>query len=168
MPTFLPNDMIGRHILLPNNQTNEKIRAKIVERLQEHEDQLLTSNDMIKFCLEVGETGMEEIYSYSDLIDYLNKETLEQATGEQLFMFKDIVGHQGPLKPGDKSYKGSAWNVLVGWEDGSETYEPLKMIGADSPVVVAKYGQRNNLLDQPGWKRFKHLAKQEKKIVQML
>jgi hypothetical protein len=83
-------------------------------------------------------------------------------------MFKDIVAHEGPLKPGDPSYKGSSYNVLVEWEDGSKTFEPLTTMGADSPVVCAMYGKRMGLLDQPGWKRFKNIAKREKKMLRMI
>jgi hypothetical protein len=30
------------------------------------------------------------------------------------------------------------------------------------------YGKRNCLLDTPGWKRFRHLAKNDKKVEQMV
>jgi hypothetical protein len=37
------------------------------------------------------------------------------------FKFTGVIGHQGPLQPTDVNYKGSLWNVLVQWEDGSQT-----------------------------------------------
>jgi hypothetical protein len=40
------------------------------------------------------------------------------------------------------------------------------VIAADDPVSCAIYARENNLLDQPGWKRFKHIAKREKKFTQ--
>jgi len=58
--------------------------------------------------------------------------------------------------------------VLVAWEDGSETFEPLHMIGKDSPVIVAHYAKEKGLLDLPGWKRFKRIAIHDKKMVHML
>ena len=87
---------------------------------------------------------------------------------EKLWNFKDIVGHEGPLKSTDPSYKGSTYNVMIAWEDGSRTYEPLSLIAADSPVQCALYAQQNNLLDLPGWKRFKALAHREKKMLCMI
>jgi len=42
------------------------------------------------------------------------------------------------------------------------------VIGADSPVTVAIYAKKNGLLDTPGWKRFKRLAKREKKLLRMV
>ena len=64
--------------------------------------------------------------------------------------YKDIVAHEGPLKPTDESYKGSQYNVLVIWGDCSRTYEPLHIIGANCPIVCASYAQRNGRLDSPG------------------
>ena len=58
--------------------------------------------------------------------------------------------------------------MMVTWEDGSETFEPLYMIGKDSPVIVAQYAKEKGLLDLPGWKRFKRLAMHDKKMVCML
>jgi hypothetical protein len=37
---------------------------------------------------------------------------------------------------------------------------------ADDPVSCAIYAHKNNILDQPGWKWFKNIAKQEKKLLE--
>jgi hypothetical protein len=44
--------------------------------------------------------------------------------------------------------------VLVEWETGETTYEPLDLIASDDPVTFAEYAKKNNLLEIPGWKRF--------------
>ena len=54
------------------------------------------------------------------------------------------------------------------WESGEKTWEPVKLIGLDDPVTVAIYAKKNNLLDQPGWKRFKKLANRQKKMIRMV
>jgi hypothetical protein len=69
---------------------------------------------------------------------------------EQLYCFRRITGHQGPLCTSDEDYKRSTFNVLVEWESGEITYEPLDMIGKDNPVTCAEYAQRMNLLNTPG------------------
>jgi hypothetical protein len=69
---------------------------------------------------------------------------------EQKFNFRCITAHQGPLRTTDKDYKGSTYNVLVEWETGEFTYEPLDMIGHDDPVTCREYAERNGLLDTPG------------------
>jgi hypothetical protein len=68
-------------------------------------------------------------------------------------------GHQVPLKKNDPNYKGSSYNVLVEWEDGSNTYEPLDLIIRDDPVTLAIYAKKNKLLNKPVWKRLKHVAR---------
>ena len=78
------------------------------------------------------------------------------------WVFKEIKGHQGPLRKTHSEYKGSAYNVLVQWEDGSETYEPLDIIIKDDPVYVASYAAEKNLIDTTGWRRVKHIAKNQK------
>ena len=57
---------------------------------------------------------------------------------------------------------------MVAWEDGSYTYEPLKIIAADDPVTCALYAKQNNLLNTPGWKIFKGIAMRDKKMIRML
>jgi hypothetical protein len=42
------------------------------------------------------------------------------------------------------------------------------VIGKDDPVTVGAYANENNLLDLPGWKRFRRLARNKKKINRLL
>ena len=41
------------------------------------------------------------------------------------------------LKPGHSNYKGLYWNVFLVWDDILKTYEPLKHIAKDNPVIIA-------------------------------
>jgi hypothetical protein len=87
---------------------------------------------------------------------------------QKLWKFKRIVGHQGPLKPGDPRYKGSRWNVMVEWETGETTYEPLHMMAKDDPVTVAAYAKEKGLLDLEGWRQFRSRARREKRMLREL
>ena len=58
--------------------------------------------------------------------------------------------------------------MTIEWEDGSCTFEPLYIIGADCPVICAQYANHMGLLDRPGWKCFKNIAKREKLVIRML
>jgi hypothetical protein len=42
------------------------------------------------------------------------------------------------------------YNLMVEWETGEITTEPLHMIAADDPVTCAIYAKDNDLLDLPG------------------
>ena len=82
-----------------------------------------------------------------------------------LWKYKAIVGHQGPLRKGHPDWKGSQYNVRVEWETGEVTYEPLSAIAKDDPVTCAFYPKKHGLLDLPGWKQFKNIAKKQKKML---
>ena len=72
------------------------------------------------------------------------------------------------MSASDKKYKGSRFNVLVNWETGESTYEPLHLIAADDPISCAVYAKDNNLLEEPGWKQFKRLAHRQKKLLRLV
>ena len=56
---------------------------------------------------------------------------------------------------------------MLEWENGEITSEPLNVIAADDPVICAIYADENNLLELPGWKRFRTIAKKRKKMSRM-
>ena len=37
---------------------------------------------------------------------------------QELYRFRAIIGHKGPLKVTDPNWKGSKWNVQIEWETG--------------------------------------------------
>ena len=80
--------------------------------------------------------------------------------------FREIKGHVGPLNPSDENYKGSKWNVLVEWETGEITLEPLKSVEHDK-VMCGIYARQHDLLKEPGWVQFRKHARREKKLIRM-
>ena len=44
---------------------------------------------------------------------------------DSLYKFRAITNHHGPLKKSDPSYNGNLFNVMVEWETGEITEEPL-------------------------------------------
>ncbi len=48
------------------------------------------------------------------------------------------------------------------------TSEPLAVIAADDPVTCAVYAKENDLLELDSWKRFKPIAKRQKKLFRMV
>ena len=92
----------------------------------------------------------------------------EDELQDPVFKFRDITAHQGPLSRKDPAWKGSKYNVLVEWETGETTYEPLQLIAQTDPVTCAAYAKRNGLLDLPGWTQFKRIAKRDKVLARML
>ena len=57
---------------------------------------------------------------------------------------------------------------MVEWENGETTYEPLTNIVLDDPVTCAVYAKEKQLLDTPGWKCFKSIARRDKKLLRIV
>jgi hypothetical protein len=55
--------------------------------------------------------------------------------------------------------------VLVEWETGEITYEPLDLIASDDPVTCAEYAKKHNLLDIPGGKHFVNTRRMIRKYI---
>jgi hypothetical protein len=55
--------------------------------------------------------------------------------GDHVWKFTCIIVHEGPIKPGHWDYKGSEYNVMIEWENGETTTEPLHLIATDNPVM---------------------------------
>ena len=81
---------------------------------------------------------------------------------QELFKFRAIVGHQGPLAASEPDWKDSKYNVQVECETLEITFEPLSVIAADDPVTCAAYVKEHDLLAEEGWHSFRNLAKKVK------
>ena len=97
----------------------------------------------------------EELMTYSDICNHVHREQSRMEDGEIYWKFRRILAHEGPLTHRDKNYKGCGYNLLVEWETGEQTMEPLNLVIADGPVTVACYARENNMLDTEGWRRLK-------------
>jgi hypothetical protein len=103
-------------------------------------------------------------------MDYIenDEQQHQDEDGNGFWNFKHIVGREGPFRASDPEYKGSRYNILVEWENGEITSEPLNISGKDDPVTCAVYACEHGLLEEEGWKRFKGIAKREKKMLRMV
>ena len=87
---------------------------------------------------------------------------------QELYSFRAIIGHQGPLLASDPDWKGSKYNVQVEWETGEITFEHFSSIAADDPVTCAAYAKENDLLALEGWSRFRSFAKKDKVLARAI
>ena len=168
MPEYDPEDLLDRSFLFPKNDDGTKDRAKIVKILRDNEETRKRDPDYIKFKLEVGEDRIEEIRTYNEVLDYISKDDTWDTWEDPKWKFRRIVSHRGPLRKGDQGWKGSSYNLMIEWETGEITEEPLSLMAEDSFVVCARYARDNNLLDTPGFKRFKKAARRVQVLEQLL
>ena len=119
----------------------------------------------ITFKLKINKDQAEEIISYNQLLDYIQMGTDDEKDPDSLFKFRDIVAHQGPLESTDPDHNGSKYIVMVEWESGEVTYEPLTLISKDDTITCAVYAKKHDLLDTTGWKHLKRYAKTSKRLI---
>ena len=166
MPTFDPDDIVGRTFLLEPQEDGQRFRARIVEAIEEQDAALAEDPTKRKFRISVNDDEYEEILSYNEVLNHI--EDVAEDGEPAVWKFRRISSHQGPLPSTDKMWKGSEYNVTVEWENGEITDEPLSTIAADDPVTCALYAKDNDLLETSGWKRFKSIAKRQQKLLRMV
>jgi hypothetical protein len=155
--------LIGRTFLSKPSDDGERVRLRVIERLDERDNALARDPNNLKFRCTTEDGELEEVIAYNEILEYLEKGDGDDGT----FHFKKILEHQGPLKPSDDNYKGSKWNVKIHWETEEITWEPLRIIAASDPVSCAIYASQHGLLHLEGWKGFARLARRQKKMIRM-
>ena len=164
VPKFSPDNLLGL-TFLHDVGDGERMRAKITRKILDREAE---DHKNIKFLISYGDDTVEEIIGYNELSDIVDRQHQEEAEGSApIWTFKSILDHK-KVSPGTPEYKGSSYNVFVLWEDGSKTWEPLNMVSKDDPVTLAAYAKDHDLLETPGWKFLRRIAKREKVLKRML
>ena len=96
---YNPDDLIGRTFLLPKNEQRERLRAtikrKVIEISNHLDDQHDNAIERINFHLDVGQGRSEAIMSYVQILGHLD----HQEQHDDLYKFRAITAHQGPLSP---------------------------------------------------------------------
>ena len=92
-------------------------------------------------------------------MEYLEDKTDNGPLEDGLYRFKSIKDHKGPYTSSDPEYNGSSYNLLIEWETGEHTWEPLSNIIASDPYTCAVYAKKHDLLNTPGWKLLKRHAR---------
>jgi hypothetical protein len=160
-----PYELMGHTFLMDSQDDGQRFRARIVDLVKDHQSKVHMLDHHHKFCISVNDDQYEEVITYNELMDFIQKNEENDAI---IWHFRQIVGDQGPLLCSDPNYKGSKFNVMVEWENGETTTEPLSVIATDNPVTCAIYAKEHDLLDTEGWKRFRNMAKREKHFLQLI
>ena len=76
----------------------------------------------------------------------------------QSFSFRDITYHRLINR------SNSRYEVLINWEDGSITWDPMSVMRCNDPVYLVKYAHDNNLIYNHGWKQLSQYVNHTKKM----
>jgi hypothetical protein len=101
---------------MDEKEDGQKHRGRIVELIDDHESLLEENPTRIKF--RVNNDKAEEIITYNKMLEYITK----YEDSDIMWKFKRIVSHEK---------KGSQINVLIEWETGEFTREPLTVVAPD-------------------------------------
>ena len=126
-------------ILLPRGDNGERLRSKVTRKVVqviEKADGERVQN--LSYILGIDNGKVEEIISYSQLVDHQEAAANEEnEINDDLYKLRALICHQELLKPTYPNCQGCKYNVLVEWETGEMTYEPLSVLAADDPVTCA-------------------------------
>ena len=73
-------------------------------------------------------------------------------TEDGFYKFKSIQDHRGSDAPSNPEYLGRSHNLLIEWDTGEKTCEPLSNIIADDLYSCAVYVRKFDLLNTLGLK----------------
>jgi hypothetical protein len=164
LPSFAPDELLNQTFVRETDD-GRKFRARVVRQIQEIDE---SNRKKIRFLVELGDGEVDEIVDYNTLSDLIERQqSTDKEDSERLWCIHRISGHQGPLGTNDPRYKGSMYNALVEWDDGSSTYEPLSILLKDDPITLAQYAVDNDMLDKPGWKALQRFTRREKLFKRM-
>ena len=159
------DDLLGRTFLLPMDENGERKRATISEHVKDLCQQQVSREDQLRFKLMIDGDQLDDLISYNQLMEYLEDKTDTGPLEDGLYRFKCIKDHKGPYTSSDPEYNGSSYNLLIEWETGEQTWEPLSNTIASDPYSCAVYAKEHNLLNTPRWKLLKNMQKQSEDLL---
>ena len=162
------DDLLGRTFLLPMDENGERKRATISEHVKDLYQQQVSREDQLRFKLKTDADQLDDLISYHQLMEHLEDKTDTGPLEDGLYRFKCIKDHKGPYTSSDPEYNGSSYNLLIEWETGEQTWEPLSNIIASDPYTCAVYAKEHDLLNTPGWKLLKRHARKARRLIRTL
>ena len=162
------DDLLGRTFLLPMDENGERKRATISEHVKALCQQQVSREDQLRFKLKIDGDQFDDLISYDQLMEYLEDKTDTGPLEDGLYRFKCIKDHKGSYTSSDPEYNESSYNLLIEWETGEQTWEPLSNIIASDPYTCAVYAKEHNLLNTPGWKLLKRHARTARRLIRTL
>ena len=119
-----------------------------------------------EFNIQYDSDQVNDTMAYNEIMNYLHRDELDEEG--HIWSYRKVLAHTGPFTNKDKEYKGSSYNVLIEWENGDVTEEPLNWMIKENAIPIAQYAKENNLLNTPGWKSLKKIPKREKLLERLV
>jgi hypothetical protein len=162
---FSPDELIGRTFLMNVREDGQRFRAKILgyEKVAGYHDGLERQPRRIKFRCEVGDEKVEEYVEWGEMCEFIEEQVMLE---DHTWRFRKICGY-------NKSQLAKEMpQVLIMWESGEITYEPIDVIAESDPYLLAEFARDVGKLDE--WDKkipranLKRHAKNAKKLMRMI
>jgi hypothetical protein len=114
--------------------------------------------ELYKFRCKVGEKTFEHIMTYNKMLEWCDRD-LDK---DDMYQIEAIIGHKK-----DSKAKGG-YRLHVKWSSGETTWQDVSPLYQDNPTSVSVYAMKNDLLNEPGFKRCKHHTKNHKTLTRMI
>ena len=157
------DELVGRTVLLKTRDDGQRFRAEIVEILEDFEGNRDKHPELVKFKCRVGDAKYEEVIGYNEMMELIEEQVQNE---DGTWRFRRIKGHTKRRRKSDKP------KILIEWESGEVTLEPVYDIAVKNRWVVAQYARDNNLVEE--WDEIwptlnlRRYAKNAKKLWRML
>ena len=158
LPTIDVKDIIGRTFISAPDDKGEQRRARIEEVEFSQRRTADEAEPLLRFKCKAGDKRFDEVMTYNRMLQWCDM----HKDSDKYFRLETILNHR------KNSSATGGWEVLIQWADGQTSWEPISMIFADDPVTLAMHAQKNDLLEERGWKRCKRYTSRQKVIGRMI
>ena len=154
--------IIGRTFLLDEEEDGTRRRGKVVELITKFENERDNRPEHIKFKCVIGDEEYEKVVAYNEMVNFIEEQEMNE---NGTWNFREIKGHS---KVSDKKVA----MVLVEWESGEITWEPVRNMMKTNPWLIAEYAINNGLVElwserYPSLKLHRY-TKNAKKVMRMV
>ena len=155
---FDPSKIIGRSFLGEPDADGTLRRKRITELVEDYEGQFEEDPARVQFKSVTDATGVEEITVYNDICTFIEE---QEEREDGTWMWKKILNHRK---------QKSQHQVLLEWESGERTWEPIREIWRTYSFLLCEYAIEHNLVDLWDSKGIpiKKLSKRNKLMTRML
>ena len=158
LPTIDIVDILGRTFITTPDHEGEQRRAIVEEAEFLQQRTADQAEPLIRFKCSVGERRFEEIMTYNRMLHWCDQHKLNG----DFYAINGICGHR-------KNHKArGGWQVLIEWASGLKDWRDISDIYADDGPTLALYGEKHDLLNEPGWRRCKHIVKRKKVVGRLI
>jgi hypothetical protein len=93
-------DIIGKTFLMEPRDDGQRFRAKIVEAIEQHENETRQHPKHQKFRCSVNHDQYEEIFGYNEIVQFIEQDD----DNTTVWKYRCIKAHEGPLKKSHSNY----------------------------------------------------------------